>query len=88
MRELAASLAINPNTIQKAYKELENSGFLLSVPAKGSFVAPVKRTADPAKIEELRRKLRSLVREMRFAGAEREVVLSEIESVYKEEKEI
>ncbi len=88
VRELAASLAINPNTIQKAYKELENSGFLLSVPAKGSFVAPVKRTADPAKIEELRRKLRSLVREMRFAGAEREVVLSEIESVYKEEKEI
>ena len=86
VRELAANLAINPNTIQKAYKELENAGFLLSVPAKGSFVAPVKRAADPAKIEELRQKLRSLVREMRFAGAEREFVLSEIEEMYKEDE--
>ncbi len=85
VRELAASLAINPNTIQKAYKELENAGFLLSIPAKGSFVAPVKRVPDPAKIQELLQKLRSLARELKFAGAEREAVLAEIENIYKEE---
>ena len=40
VRELAANLAINPNTIQKAYKDLENEGYIYSQKAKGSFVSP------------------------------------------------
>lgn len=39
VRELAGSLAINPNTIQRAYRELEAEGFVFSMPGKGSFVA-------------------------------------------------
>ena len=39
VRELAASLTINPNTIQRAYRELETAGYILSVAGKGSFVA-------------------------------------------------
>ena len=35
VRELAASLAINPNTIQRAYRELEQEGYICSVPGKG-----------------------------------------------------
>ena len=85
VRELAASLAINPNTIQKAYKELENEGYILSVPAKGSFIAPVKKTVDQSRLEELRQRLRALVREMRYAGEIRENILGEIEKIYKEE---
>lgn len=38
VRELAARLAINPNTIQRAYRELEMQGWIASVPGKGSFV--------------------------------------------------
>ena len=37
VRELSAALSINPNTIQRAYRELEQSGYLTSVPGKGSF---------------------------------------------------
>ena len=37
MRELASSLAINPNTIQRAYRELEQEGYICTVPGKGSF---------------------------------------------------
>ena len=40
VRELAVSMAINPNTIQKAYKELESEGYIYSVTAKGYFVTP------------------------------------------------
>ena len=36
---LASSLAINPNTIQRAYRELETEGCIISMPGKGSFVA-------------------------------------------------
>ena len=37
VRELATALTINPNTIQRAYKELEAEGYIYSVPGKGSF---------------------------------------------------
>ena len=38
VRELAAQLAINPNTIQRAYRELEMQGYIATVPGKGCFV--------------------------------------------------
>ena len=43
VRALASQLAINPNTIQRAYRELESEGYILSVAGKGSFVAQVDR---------------------------------------------
>ena len=41
VRELAMELSINPNTIQRAYRELETQGWIASVPGKGSFVCGV-----------------------------------------------
>ena len=41
VRELAAELTINPNTIQRAYRELEIQGWIASVPGKGSFISGV-----------------------------------------------
>ncbi len=41
VRELAMELTINPNTIQRAYRELEMQGWVASVPGKGSFVCGV-----------------------------------------------
>ena len=38
VRELAGQLSINPNTIQRAYREMENQGFVKTVPGKGCFV--------------------------------------------------
>ena len=40
VRELAGSLTINPNTIQRAYRELEGEGWIATVPGKGCFVCP------------------------------------------------
>lgn len=41
VRELATQLTINPNTIQRSYRELEIQGWIASVPGKGSFVCGV-----------------------------------------------
>ena len=41
VRELATELAINPNTIQRAYRELEMQGWIASVPGKGSFICGI-----------------------------------------------
>ena len=49
VRELAGQLAINPNTIQRAYRELESDGYILSVAGKGSFVAQIDQLAEQQK---------------------------------------
>lgn len=41
VRELASQLAINPNTIQKAYRELEQEGYVYTISGRGSFAAPL-----------------------------------------------
>lgn len=46
VRELAAELAINPNTIQRAYRELEAQGWIATVPGKGCFVC--EKETEPA----------------------------------------
>ena len=49
VRELAMELTINPNTIQRAYRELEVTGLVVSVPGKGSFVAQPETAEDREK---------------------------------------
>ena len=46
VRSLAMELSINPNTIQRAYQELERSGYIYSVKGKGSFVSDTKNAAE------------------------------------------
>ncbi len=45
VRELAGQLAINPNTIQRAYRELEMAGWIATVPGKGCFVCGISGEA-------------------------------------------
>ena len=87
VRELAASLAINPNTIQKAYKELENEGYIYSLKAKGNFVSPRQQNADAGKTEELTLSFDQLVREMKYLGTGKETLLELINEIYKEDKQ-
>lgn len=68
VRELAQELAINPNTIQRAYRELEQGGFIDSVPGKGNFAALRRETALARKAELLAR-LRDAARDLRSLGA-------------------
>lgn len=65
VRSLATKLSINPNTIQRAYNELEAAGYLYSVPGKGSYVAS-KPKANSERIEGLKARIRELIEELRF----------------------
>ena len=65
VRSMAVDLAINPNTIQRAYAELEAEGFIYSVPGKGSF-ASRRQEVDPARREELTVRLRELIAELKY----------------------
>ena len=67
VRELATQLSINPNTIQRAYNELEIEGFIVSVLGKGNYVSS-DFSRDPRKVEQLKETLIKTVSEMRFMG--------------------
>ena len=87
VRELAAVLGINPNTIQRSYKELEQEGFIYSVRAKGSVVAPRKNEITQRRKEDLFLQLGSVFSELSFGGVtEREICALLAQYYDKEEK--
>ncbi len=71
VRSLATDLSINPNTIQRAYGELERQGFIYSVKGRGSFVGSINKLRK-ARRTELTKKMGNLARESRTLGMERE----------------
>ena len=74
VRELAGSLAVNPNTIQRAYRELEAEGYICSVPGKGSFVCR-EPEALRTRRRELLEKLGALGGELRLLGVSEQEML-------------
>ena len=85
VRELAGQLAINPNTIQRAYRELEGEGFIYSMTGKGSFVAPlqeVDQSRRQAKVHEFQ----SAARELLQLGMKKEELLAMLEKLEQEAK--
>ena len=74
VRELSLTLTVNPNTVQKAYKELENSGFIYSIKGKGNFVAPVSFAKDDKKINELYENLKSSIKALIYLGEDIETI--------------
>lgn len=67
VRELASQLVINPNTIQRAYRELEHEGYIVSVPGKGSFARQADG-ADSARRAELLGAFDDAVEELMYLG--------------------
>lgn len=74
VRALAAELAINPNTIQKAYGELERQGVIYSLAGRGNFISPdISRLADTHR-EELLSAVEGSIRAAAEYGVPRAVV--------------
>ena len=74
VRNLAMELSINPNTIQKAYGELERDGFIYSVKGRGNFVASNHNLREVKK-EEVKSKILALVKEGEAVGLTREEIM-------------
>lgn len=74
VRELASELAINPNTIQRAYRELEAEGWIASVSGKGSFVCGAPRQEDP-ETDALWKELDTAAENLIKAGISRQAIL-------------
>jgi GntR family transcriptional regulator len=83
VRNLAIDLSINPNTIQRAYTELERRGFTYSVKGRGSFIA-ANDTLIQCKKDEILKSIILLAKEANEIGISKEQFLSKVIEGYKE----
>ncbi|QTM98907.1 GntR family transcriptional regulator [Sediminibacillus dalangtanensis] len=86
VRVLAQQLTINPNTIQKAYRELETQGYIYSVKGKGSFVNKLVKTEKSEELQKVKAQLEKLIAEAMFFGMtkdELQTLINEIEDQVK-----
>lgn len=82
VRSLSVSLSINPNTIQKAYSELDRNGIIYSVPGRGCFIAKDAKDILSDKKKEKLSGLRELLTELKLAGLSRDTILETIDEIY------
>lgn len=84
VRQLATELGINPNTIQKAYRRMEDEGMIHSIPGKGSFVSDDLAEMLAKQREDQRSKARQMLQSCRETGIAKEEILQMIEAIYEE----
>lgn len=81
VRSFARDLGINPNTVQKAYQDLERDGIVYSVPGRGNYVSP-----NPNLITQLQKgqlnELKFAILECKASGIGKEAVFIAVEEVY------
>lgn len=73
--EVAASVAINPNTVQKAYKELEHEGLVAGRPGQGTFVQRSLSQSTPGSLTLLTRRLEKWIVAARAAGLDEDGIM-------------
>lgn len=78
VRELAASLSINPNTIQRAYRQLEMEGWIATVPGKGCFVCGVPE-GDPKEEMRLLRQFDDAAKNLMLRGYSRQELAARLD---------
>jgi GntR family transcriptional regulator len=78
-QQVVASLAINPNTVLKAYRDLEREGLVRARPGLGTFVIGRMRQMDPAAQAKFRKSMTAWLRSAREAG----LTAEDIEAIYR-----
>ena len=82
VRNLSVSLSINPNTIQKAYAELDRNGIIYSVPGRGCFITKEAKEILSSQKQEKLSTLKDLVNELKLAGLPFDRVMATVKEVY------
>ncbi len=85
VRDLSGQLTVNPNTVQKAYRELERQGYVYTTSGLGTFVAGrAERQLDTAMLNTVLTQLRTEIRELHYLGLSREEAMAQIKKLFDE----
>ena len=82
VRSLSVKLSINPNTIQKAYTELDRRQLIITVSGKGSFISEKAIEVVGANSREKMTELNKIIRELALAGVTKEEIINNVEEVF------
>ena len=86
VRAMSQSLSVNPNTLQKAYAELERRGVTASAPGNGRFVAKDAKEKIASRSNEWMQSMTETAERMKAAGIPLENVLDAVRTVYGKEE--
>ena len=83
IRSLSLTLKVNPNTVQRAFTELERSGVLITAPGRGAFISDHGAQRLKEKRGEMAiMDLKALVSELKLSGVEKEQIIQIVEEEY------
>lgn len=68
VRDVAAALGVNPNTVNRAYAELEREGVVATKRGRGTFVAGAKRSVDMRRLAEIAERFVAHARSLGYDG--------------------
>ena len=78
IREMASTIGVNPNTVKKAYEELENKGAIVSVSTKGTFVASNTNMVLTRKIKDKINIIKEQIKELENMGVSKEEIFKRL----------
>lgn len=78
IREMAITLGINPNTVKKAYTELENQGVIVTISTKGTFITDNPSKVTDLKIDKLIDEIKDRINELEKMGLSKEEIIKKI----------
>ena len=79
VRELAAALSVNPNTVQRALGDLEREGLVYSVRTSGRFITEDRRLIDQMRKEMAEKEIRKFISQMKDIGYDKKEIIQLIE---------
>ncbi|MBW9171386.1 GntR family transcriptional regulator [Clostridium estertheticum] len=85
VRELAAAITVNPNTISKAYIELERMKTIQVIRGKGTFVSEnFKPVMDEEKMKEIKEHMKKIIIEAHYIGLDKDTLIDILNDIYNE----
>lgn len=84
VRELASTLTVNPNTIQKSYSRLESEDWIYTVSGLGCFVAERSHKPDPAALRSLYTEIEECIMQLLFLGVTEKEILAKLQEFVSE----
>lgn len=88
VRQLASMLTVNPNTVSKAYQELERQNVIETVRGKGTFICEIgEEQINKERIEKAMERLKDICIELSYMGFVKEDMIEQLENIYDDIKE-
>ena len=85
VRQVASSIGVNPNTVSKAYQELENQGYIYSLKGKGCFIS--NNQTDQLIKEDKLKDFQKVIYDLKKHQIDKNELFHIIEDIYKEDKQ-